>query len=51
MHYLQLISERDSRYRDHAARLQGLLQNYAREIPSAQRLFLMGHTLSPRYYG
>jgi len=42
MHYLQLISERDSRYRDHAARLQGLLQNYAREIPSAQRLFLMG---------
>jgi signal transduction histidine kinase len=41
MHYLELLSPNDGRYAIHATRLQGLLQNYARPIPSSQRLFLM----------
>jgi signal transduction histidine kinase len=43
LHYLQLLSDRDSRYAGHATKLQALLQNYASQMPSAQRMFLMGN--------
>ena len=39
--YLQLASPKDPAYRANATRLHALLENYTRQIPSAQRLFLM----------
>jgi signal transduction histidine kinase len=41
--YLDLVPEADPRYRERVQILFGLLQNYARQVPSAQRLFLMDH--------
>ncbi len=41
LQYLRLLPAGDSRYLSHARTLQGLVENYGRQIPSAQRLFLM----------
>ena len=41
--YLELVPASDPRYQERVQVLFGLLQNYARQVPSAQRLFLMDH--------